>query len=368
MEYISGPHLEKQPLKTIEQWEQLIFHKHAFSTTQTPRESYLDLLKKRDYYGAIFFAVKQKFERAFPKRILMAISRKGIILLRIPTTFTDSDLDILGVYNLADIYRWAYKPGVNFYFEIKDDRLDTNPVYTFDTPEGKHMSDMLTDYAMALLREMGLNPDGTKRIRPKDRAAALANTTSSSSGAPADILPTKSAMATTTEAYKEVGGQVGSLASAAIRSGEYVDTPAVPSTTTTNVGGVPPPPPPPPPPMNGLPPPPPPPPPSSSENSNTVSSVTSTAEETSEPTDTPVSPGKVFLGSPAKVPIDGTTTETPSVTSTTETAPSESTSSTVDEVLPANWIKVFDDSSQTHYYFNTVSGDSVWDRAEIPAE
>ena len=29
--------------------------------------------------------------------------------------------------------------------------------------QGVHISDLLTDYAMALLREMGLNPDGTQR-------------------------------------------------------------------------------------------------------------------------------------------------------------------------------------------------------------
>ena len=39
-----------------------------------------------------------------------------------------------------------------------------------------------------------------------------------------------------------------------------------------------------------------------------------------------------------------------------------------DDGLPPNWIKVFDDGSQTYYYFNTVSGDSVWDRDEVPAQ
>ncbi len=135
VEYVPGPHMAKTPVKTVEQWEQLIFHKHAFSTSQTPREAYLELLKKREYYGALFFAVKQRFDRSMPKRIFLAISRKGIMLLRIPASFTESDLEILGSYNLADIYRWAYKPNVNFYFEVKDDHMDSNPVFAFDTPE-----------------------------------------------------------------------------------------------------------------------------------------------------------------------------------------------------------------------------------------
>jgi hypothetical protein len=33
------------------------------------------------------------------------------------------------------------------------------------------MSDLLTDYAMGLLREMGLNPDGTQRVAPQPASA-----------------------------------------------------------------------------------------------------------------------------------------------------------------------------------------------------
>ena len=133
-EFVPAPHLEKEPKKTVEAWEQMIFHKHAFSTTATPRELYLDTLKKRDYYGAVFFAVKQRFSRSMPKRVFMAIARRGILLLKIPPNSTDADLECLSAYNLADIYRWAYKPGVNFYFEVKDDQSAANPIFTFDTP------------------------------------------------------------------------------------------------------------------------------------------------------------------------------------------------------------------------------------------
>jgi len=37
--------------------------------------------------------------------------------------------------------RWAYKPGVNFYFEIKADKPgEENPVYMYETPEGEWWS------------------------------------------------------------------------------------------------------------------------------------------------------------------------------------------------------------------------------------
>jgi uncharacterized membrane protein len=36
-------------------------------------------------------------------------------------------------------------------------------------------------------------------------------------------------------------------------------------------------------------------------------------------------------------------------------------------VLPENWVKVWDESSQDYYFFNQVSGESVWERGEIPS-
>lgn len=71
-----------------------------------------------------------------PKKLFLGIGRNGIFLLKIPDTFTQSDMDTLARYPLSEIYRWAYKPGVNFYFEIKAEGDDAeNPVYTFATTE-----------------------------------------------------------------------------------------------------------------------------------------------------------------------------------------------------------------------------------------
>lgn len=227
-EYLPAAHLEKGG-KTTTQWEELIFHKHAFSTTSQPREMYLAMLTKRDYYGAVLFAVKQKYDRAIPKKIYLGISRRGITLLKIPKTATEDGMETVAQFALADIYRWAYKPGINFYFEIKATRSpgspgaeDGNQIFTYETPEGKHMSDMLTDYALALLREMGLNPDGTKRVKAKAASSGTGTAAAGAGAAPAQ-LPSKDAMSASTDAYRSVAGDVGSLASAAVRSGEYAD-------------------------------------------------------------------------------------------------------------------------------------------------
>ncbi len=366
VEYIPGPHLAL-PGKTTEQWETMIFHKHAFSIVTTPREGYIEQLRKREYFGAVFFAVKQRFDRNMPKKVFLAIARRGIMLLRIPKSFTEGDLEILARYNLADIYRWAYKPGVNFYFEVKEDGYagDANPVFTFDTPEGKHMSDMLTDYAMALLREMGLNPDGTKRIRPKDRLAAQAAAAASAStpvaAAVAEPLPaaTKSNMAASADAYKAVGGDVGALASAATRSGEYADTPAQAAAS----GGALPPPPPPPamipePPAAPAPVPAPAPPPAPV----VVIAPPPPAPEIVPPPPAPTieapPPPPAPAPAPAPVPVAA---PAPAPAPAPAAAPSAA-----DDTLPAGWIKVWDEDSQDFYFFNQISGESVWERDEIP--
>ena len=39
-------------------------------------------------------------------------------------------------YTLSDVFRWAYKPSVNFYFEVKNEASDAeNFVFTFLTQE-----------------------------------------------------------------------------------------------------------------------------------------------------------------------------------------------------------------------------------------
>mmetsp|Transcript_169178 Transcript_169178/g.411310 ORF Transcript_169178/g.411310 Transcript_169178/m.411310 type:complete len:425 (-) Transcript_169178:53-1327(-) len=159
--YVPNPWFNK---RTPAEWEEGIFKAHAELSTTTPMKDYIAYVSGRDYYGAVLFGVRQKFNREFPKYLLLGVSSKGVLLLKPADFVTTMDMTTLATYPLSDIYRWAYKPGVNFYFEMKpEDESEENPVFTFATLEGQHIADMLTDYAMALLREMGLNPDGTKR-------------------------------------------------------------------------------------------------------------------------------------------------------------------------------------------------------------
>lgn len=205
---------------SLAEWEARLYSVVARVDTTTPMKDYIEHLRYRDYFGSVVYAVKQKFEKdpeVLPKRIFMGISRQGILLLRIPDNYTSRSMTTFRRFALGDIFRWAFKPDEHFYFEVKaDDGGEKPDEFKFKTTEGEDMSDLLTDYAMALLREMGLNPDGTKRDRvtpgAEEGGAAAAAT-----GPAQSTMP--SSLAIGEAAFAGIAGDVGALASAATRSG-----------------------------------------------------------------------------------------------------------------------------------------------------
>jgi len=306
IEYIPGMHLSGAGI-TIARWEEAIFEQHRKLISRKPKESYIGLIRQRDYVGCELFAAKQYFDSSMPKRVFIGISKQGILFLKMPASYVTGRMETLAKFALGDIYRWAYKPGETFYFEVKATAgQEENPEYRFKTPEGKDMSDLLTDYAMALLREMGLNPDGTKRERriPPKKAAL--------SGASAD-------------AFKGVGGDAGNLAIAATKSGAKKSKSKgkkakKPSKKAKD-----------PPPAPSMPPPPPPPDTEESEEEEESESEEEEEEEEEE--------------------------------EAAEEADEDDEDEDDDEgPLPANWTKEYDEGSESYYFFNTETGESLWER------
>jgi hypothetical protein len=62
VEYIPGPHMAN-PEKTPADWEKAIFQKHSRSVTELPMQTYMNVIAKREYYGATLFAVKVCLEQ-----------------------------------------------------------------------------------------------------------------------------------------------------------------------------------------------------------------------------------------------------------------------------------------------------------------
>mgnify|MGYP003875793969 CR=1 FL=1 len=140
------------PVKAPSAWEGEIFSAHASLTCpqEDAAREYCLRLSSEDYYGCAFFPVTQSFAKKIAKQLLIGISCGGVYM------FDKSTMATLGKYGLSEIFRWGFKPGSNFYFEVKKPG-GSGPVYEFATLQGNQISDLLTDYAMALLKEMGVN-------------------------------------------------------------------------------------------------------------------------------------------------------------------------------------------------------------------
>ena len=59
------------------------------------------------------FLVENKQLKVCPSEVLLGINARGIWIFDIDTMKT------LKKFKLGEIYRWGYKPAINFYFEIK---------------------------------------------------------------------------------------------------------------------------------------------------------------------------------------------------------------------------------------------------------
>lgn len=137
---------EKRP----QQWENDIYQAHSNIQTSNAKLDYLQICKRLDGFGNEFFEAQQFCLLDFPAKILLGISSKGIRLLEVSTRKN------LELFKLAEIFRWGFKPGSNFYFEVKGEGGARGPVYEFTTPDGNKISELLTDYANALLEELGI--------------------------------------------------------------------------------------------------------------------------------------------------------------------------------------------------------------------
>lgn len=161
LEYIPSTLIRK---RTPEEWQEALFEHHAGLAIEDAEREYLNICSELEYYGCQLFGVKQLFDKKLQRHLILGVNRRGILLLKPADGVASNSMEMIAEHSLNDVYRWAYKPGVNFYFEVKpEDEEDENPVYTFSTSEGKAVADLLTDYAMGMLREMGLNEDGTRR-------------------------------------------------------------------------------------------------------------------------------------------------------------------------------------------------------------
>ena len=146
----------KEPLE----WEEDIYAEHQLLLQRdelNPKLEYVKICQSWDCNGCILFEVRQTCLRNHPPKVLVGINTNGVWVLHIKTRET------LELYKISEVYRWGFKPGSNFYFEIKGTGGSAKgPIFEFGTTQGNRISELLTDYANALLDELGLSQKNTE--------------------------------------------------------------------------------------------------------------------------------------------------------------------------------------------------------------
>lgn len=169
VEFIPVRYLKK---KSLEEWENILYqtlqtHQDTLLTlsnalknqfiTDNINNSNHNVLYQHKYmdnifrlpnglYGCTFFRCASS-SKALPDTVIVGISAIGINIYD-----KSSDRKLLYTFNIEEIFRWGYKPKLLFYFEIKP-HTELGSTIEFKTGEGAKMSDLITDYALAFLKD-----------------------------------------------------------------------------------------------------------------------------------------------------------------------------------------------------------------------
>lgn len=154
----------------------------------TPLRKYMEIIYKMvPIFGSSLYRCTQRCSRALPDVINLGIYHEGIQLF-------DKSKKLLKTFYIEDIYRWGFKPNQMFYFEISaDNDLGTGSL-EFETIEGKVISDLMTDYALAFLKEREREEERATKFSSKTRQ--MPQPPVSSNGKASNSLPPPPKLAT----------------------------------------------------------------------------------------------------------------------------------------------------------------------------
>lgn len=125
----------------------------------SPQRKYMELVYAMDpVYGCSFFRCTQHCSRALPDTVQLGVHHHGLSLF-------DKAKKLVRMFHIEDIYRWGFKPNQMFYFEISEENDLGTGSLEFETVEGKVISDLLTDYAMAFLKEREREDDRHEQMK-----------------------------------------------------------------------------------------------------------------------------------------------------------------------------------------------------------
>ena len=167
VEFIPIRYLKK---KSLEEWESILFqtlqtHQSTLlsfslsstrNTTDNAHQSpvvaqhrYMDYIYRlpNGVFGCTFFRCTADKQKSLPETVIVGISSIGIHVYD-----KSSDRNLIKTFNIEDIYRWGYKPNILFSFDIKP-TAEFEGTIDLKTGEGQKMADLMTDYAIAYMKE-----------------------------------------------------------------------------------------------------------------------------------------------------------------------------------------------------------------------
>lgn len=135
----------------------------------SPEHKYMQIVyAMKGIVGSSFFRCTQKCTRNLPETVYLGVQSEGIDIL-------DKQKKLLRFFSIEDIFRWGFKPNTMFYFEVNADNELATGSLEFETVEGKIVSDLMTDYAMAFLKERERAEERmTKALPPPPSAPKVA--------------------------------------------------------------------------------------------------------------------------------------------------------------------------------------------------
>jgi hypothetical protein len=183
-------HLEARPAS---EWEEQILTQHKLlpvKRQRQPKQAYIESAVSHDLCGLSYYFAAQSFHAAGggaagggagaggpPRHLLVAVSASGIGLFECSTK---KRIDHL---SLTELYRWGFKRGETFYWELKP--AYTRPYGATIPPspgkgalfqvamrEGREASELLTAYAMQVLEDIKAARAAAAAAPPRDVKAA----------------------------------------------------------------------------------------------------------------------------------------------------------------------------------------------------
>lgn len=126
--------------KSPEEWRKVVLKELEMSKGMSEDEakvSFLKLLAQFPTYGCVFFEVKQRSVKSYPKHVLVAVNMEGVMFLN-PTT-----KEILAKYNYNKIPNWAYDDHT---FTLVIGESSNAVKILMETKVGHNMDDIIMSY------------------------------------------------------------------------------------------------------------------------------------------------------------------------------------------------------------------------------